>query len=142
MVNFTPYDTYGRSSRRQAGYITAERASRAAAADKRRREAAGDAKVPTLPRVAVAWSFTRKEDRATHCSAYINGTERAGRVFVEGGRLFAQVTYPEPGNTASVILAGSFDQTPAGCQQAKRAVEDALAAHAADRRAAAAILSA
>lgn len=137
MVNFTPFDTFGRSSRRQVGFITAERASRAArAAEARRADAVGHqhAAAAATPRIPVAWSYAPTGDRSTTCTAYVGGTERVGRVYSQGDRYFAQVTYPEPGNTASVVLPGSYDQTPAGRQKAKRAVEDALATRAAARR--------
>ena len=134
MVTFTPYDTFGRSSRRHVGFITAERASRAAwAAEARRADAvsAQDAVTAAAPRIPVAWSYAPTGDRSTACTAYVGGTERVGRVYSQSGRYFAQVTLPKPGNTASVVLPGSFDLTPAGRHLAKRALEDALNARAA-----------
>ena len=137
MVNFTPYDTFGRSSRRQVGFITVERASRAArAADSRRLNAHGTdgdrLAFNTHTSITIrSWAPDTTNDALSRYHALDMAGIHVGVVFLDSDRYFAMVSYPEPGNTAWVVLPGSYPKTPMGMVLARRAVEGALVVRAA-----------
>ena len=132
LVNFAPYDTFGRSSRRQAGYVTAERASRAARAAESRLQnshSTDGAKLASNPHTPISvrrWEPDTRKDEIGRQRGFDIAGNHVGTVYLESGRLFAMVSYPEPGNTDWVVLPGSHAWNPMGLSLARRAAEAVL----------------